>query len=494
MNKKFYWLAGFAALMMTAACSDDNVVNDNPTPDPDPTPVVDDYVGEMTMYDAASQAGRVHVYPQTRALKSERLSLVATVESPSFEGWDWSATSLYYDADASFLYVTYHSNFQTKHPDTDPVEWGGGLDVFSVNVNGTGGVTSDHVEPEILYTGNSLSMKFENVTKVGDNLFLSGTQAIGGGAVARVDASDFRTGGAKINFDIIGFPGSSVNAVAQQGDGNLIAISGYTGTFGTFAPTIAAGPYKDEEGNIRTDITTHDKKPRENWGGKYVTADGEYMLRDNGTEAIIIRSSDLQNYRLGYQLISAERSAERYEVDEDGNVIRDPEIVEGTEAQKYGKHVLVVRNGYAYVAAGWNGLRVHKLNANGEEEIRWQTQDADSEEENNGPYTTGLFADDDYLYAATSQGLRVYTFMEDGGLELFAFEVENYDGNGAPQRDEKGNYQAAQTETEKRHSCNFVVAHEYNNDGIKYIYVAYGRSGIRVYKLNPDAEETTKPE
>ena len=32
MNKKFYWLAGFAALMMTAACSDDNVVNDNPDP------------------------------------------------------------------------------------------------------------------------------------------------------------------------------------------------------------------------------------------------------------------------------------------------------------------------------------------------------------------------------------------------------------------------------------------------------------------------------
>ena len=496
MNKKFYWLAGFAALMMTAACSDDNVVNDNPTPDPDPTPVVDDYVGEMTMYDAASQAGRVHVYPQTRALKSERLSLVATVEAPDFEGWNWSATSLYFDATNSFLYATWHSNFQTKHPNTDPAEWGGGLDVFSVNVNvdNTGEVTSDNVIPTLFASGSSLSMKFENVTKVGNNLFLSGTQAIGGGAVARVDASGFNRGNTKVNFDIIGFPGSSVNAVAQQGDGNLIAISGYTGTFGTFAPTIAAGPYKDEEGNIRAELNMHDEKPRVNWGGKYVTADGEYMLRGDENEAIIIRNATgYKNFKLGYKLLSAERSAEKYEVDENGNVIGKPEIVEGTEAQKYGKHVLVVRNGYAYVAAGWNGLRVHDLNAGGKE-VRWQTQEADSEEQNNGPYTTGLFADDDYLYAATSQGLRVYTFKDDGGLELFAFEVENYDGNGAPQRDEKGNYQAAQTETEKRHSCNFVVAHEYNDDGIKYIYVAYGRSGIRVYKLNPDAEETTKPE
>ena len=193
---------------------------------------------------------------------------------------------------------------------------------------------------------------------------------------------------------------------------------------------------------------------------------------------------------MGYKLLSSERSAEKYEVDENGKFL-GWDLVDGTEAQKYGKHVLVVKDGYAYVAAGWNGLRVHDLNNNGRE-VRWQTQDA-NKEQNNGPYTTGLFADDDYLYAATSQGLRVYTFKEDGGLELFAFEVENYDGNGAPQRDEDGNYQPAKTETAERHSCNFVVAGEFN-DGSKYIYVAYGKSGIRMYKLNPDAEETTKPE
>ena len=494
MKKKFYWLAGFAALMMTAACSDDNVVNDNPTPDPD-VPEVNEYVGEMTMYDAASQAGRVHVYPQTRALKSERLSLVATVDVPTPQKeYNWSVTSLYFDADKSFLYATWHSNMQATTGDV-PTVWGGAFDVFSVNVNEeqeAGDITSDYVIPEILSLNVATDMKFEHVMRNGNNLFISGTQVKNGGGIARVDVSRVGNPSAQIlPYEIIGFPGSSVNATAVTDEGKIIAISGYTGTFGTFADNIEAAPYQDEEGNNRAELNLHNDKPRVDWGGKYVTADGEYMLRDGENEAIIIQSSNLKNFKLGYKLLSAERSAEKYEVDENGKFL-GWELVEGTKAQKYGKHVLVVRNGFAYVAAGWNGLRVHNLNADGAE-VRWQTQDANSTEQNNGPYTTGLFADDEYLYAATSQGLRVYTFKEDGGLELFAFEVENYDENGAPQRDEDGNYQPAQTETEERHSCNFVVANKFR-DGYKYIYVAYGKSGIRVYKLNPDAAETTKPE
>ena len=495
MNKKFYWLAGFAALMMIAACSDDNVVNENPTPDPEPE--VNEYVGEMQMYDAASQAGRVHVYPQTRALKSERLSLVAKVDVPTPQAeYNWSVTSLYLDEAKSLLYATWHSNIQAKTGDK-PTVWGGAFDVYSINLNedpDAGDITNDYFAPEILSMGIADDMKFEHVMRKGNNLFLSGTQVKNGGGVARVSASEIRNGNFDLQYEIIGFPGSSVNATAVTDDNEIIAISGYTGTFGTFNENIEAGPYQDAEGNNRAELTLHDAKPRVNWGGKYVTDDAKYMLRDDTDEAIIILNDEEQhypNYRLGYKLLSSERSAEKYEVDENGKFL-GWDLVDGTEAQKYGKHVLVVKDGYAYVAAGWNGLRVHDLNNNGRE-VRWQTQDADSGEQNNGPYTTGLFADDDYLYAATSQGLRVYTFKEDGGLELFAFEVENYDENGAPQRDEDGNYQAAPTETAERHSCNFVVAAQFRDD-YKYIYVAYGKSGIRVYKLNPDAEETTKPE
>lgn len=491
MNKKFYWLAGFAALMMTAACSDDNVVNDNPTPDPEPE--VNEYVGEMTMYDAASQAGRVHVYPQTRALKSERLSLVATVEAPmELSEYNWSATSLYFDTDRSLLYATWHSNMQAKTGEV-PEVWGGAFDVYSINTDESpeaGDITPDYVIPEILSLGIATDMKFEHIMRKDNNLFISGTQVKNGGGVARVATSEMRTGNYDMNYDIIGFPGSSVNATAVTDDGKIIAISGYTGTYGTFEPTVPAGSYLQEDGTPRTDIRA--QQVNKGFGGKYVTSDGAYLLRDSEDGAVIIDVATPRNqYQLGYRLISSERSAEKYEVDENGKFL-GWKLVDGTEAKKYGKHVLVVRNGFAYVAAGWNGLRVHNLNANGAE-VHWQTQDANSTEQNNGPYTTGLFADDEYLYAATSQGLRVYTFKKDGGLELFAFEVENYDDNGAPQRDEDGNYQPAQTETEERHSCNFVVANKFR-DGYKYIYVAYGKSGIRVYKLNPDAEETTKPE
>ena len=493
MNKKFYWLAGFAALMMTAACSDDNVVNDNP--DPTPGTEVNEYVGEMQMYDAASQAGRVHVYPQTRALKSERLSLVAEVDVPTeHKDYNWSATSLYFDADKSLLYATWHSNMQATTGDV-PAVWGGAFDVFSINVNEepeAGDITADYFIPEILSLNVAANMKFEHVMRNENNLFISGTQVKNGGGIARVDVSRVGNPSAQIlPYEIIGFPGSSVNATAVTDEGKIIAISGYTGTYGTFEPNIEAGAYEDEEGNLRKEISTP-RLSSTTWGGKYVTADGKYLLRDDENEAVIIDTEKAKNqYKLGYKLLSAERSAEKYEVDENGKFL-GWELVEGTEAQKYGKHVLVVRNGFAYVAAGWNGLRVHNLNADGAE-VRWQTQDANSTEQNNGPYTIGLFADDEYLYAATSQGLRVYTFKEDGGLELFAFEVENYDDNGAPQRDEDGNYQPAQTETEERHSCNFVVANKFR-DGYKYIYVAYGKSGLRVYKLNPDAAETTKPE
>lgn len=491
--KKFLFTMGCAALVL-ASCTDD-ATTDNPTVMPEPE--VNEYVGKMELFDGASQAGRVHIVPATRGLKSERLQLVATVDAPKErEDLNWSATSIYFDDEKSWIYVTWHSNMQAKYPTANTELWGGAFDMFSINVHGVededGGDYLGDFTLEPWVTGIAESMKFEHVMidKTHERAFLSGTQSKGGGAVARVDLSDFVSGkkDEEAKFEIIGFPGSSVNAVAQQENGDLIAISGYTGTYGTFEPDIEAGPYKDENGTLRTDIKT----PRpvdKTFGGKYVTSDGKYLLRDSEEGAKIIDVEDTGNqYSLGYRLLSSVKSAEKYEVDENGKVL-DWEIVEGTEAQKYGKHVLVVKGNYAYVAAGGNGLRVHNLDEDGEE-VRWQDQSTAKEsEKNNGPSTTGLFADDDFLYAATGSGLRVYKFKDDGGLELYAFEVENYDEEtGLAKPDDEGKFNAAETETAERHSCNFVVARTSGNTDWKYIYVAYGKSGIRIYKFNPNPE------
>ena len=79
-------------------------------------------------------------------------------------------------------------------------------------------------------------------------------------------------------------------------------------------------------------------------------------------------------------------------------------------------------------------------------------------------------------------GLRIYKFLEGGKLELYAFEVESYDETtGKPTTND-----AAKTDTKTRHSCNFVAVQTQGD--AKYVYVAYGQSGIRVYKFEPNAE------
>ena len=134
MNKKFYWLAGFAALMMTAACSDDNVVNENPTPDPEPE--VESNVVTLQVIDGASQAGRIHMVPQTKAVsgvKKNRLNYVATISHPELQADEknWSATSVFVENEegtSHSVYITWHSDRQA----TDPaVTWGGALDVVA---------------------------------------------------------------------------------------------------------------------------------------------------------------------------------------------------------------------------------------------------------------------------------------------------------------------------------------------------------------------------
>ncbi|MDE5612909.1 MAG: hypothetical protein K2I90_12955, partial [Odoribacter sp.] len=151
-------------------------------------------------------------------------------------------------------------------------------------------------------------------------------------------------------------------------------------------------------------------------------------------------------------------------------------ILGNNKSDFYGKHTFVVHGGYAYVACGKNGLRVYDL----------KTGDTTR---TNKTYTIGVCTDGKYLYTATGSGLRIYRMEKGGDLVLIAFEVEDYDegGTGAPIiKDANGNtLGAAKTGTVKRHSPNYVAVNVHDEDPTVYIYIAYGQSGVRVYKFTP---------
>ena len=478
MNKKFYWLAGFAALMMTAACSDDNVVNENPTPDPEPE--VESNVVTLQVIDGASQAGRIHMVPQTKAVsgvKKNRLNYVATISHPELQAdsKNWSATSVFVENEggtSNTLYITWHSDMQAFDP---AVTWGGALDVINLaNIGTEEGV----IDIESSFVNQNL-MKFEGVMKDKDatGLFLSATHATKGAVVARLPMYNPR------KAEIIGMPGASVNCVAQMGN-NLVAVTGFRGTWATFSPDVAAVDY-DYENLENNDWLTLEQDMSDDFGGKYVVVDEAgrgYVLRTELDKAQIIGASTgrvvVDNMA---PLLSSNKVGETY----------DPTTGEWTlgteESPLQGKHVMVVKDDYAYVGAGLNGLRVYSLR-NGMEVKNF-------DEEKGGPNTTGLCIDGDLLYAATGSGLRVYKMLGKGQLELYAFEVKDYDENGLPNSNEPPTTIDDGTATPGHHFANFVTVLD-AEDGNKYIFVAYGQDGVRVYKLIPDAtgeeEEVTE--
>lgn len=459
MNKHHLLSLGCAALML-ASCTDDALDNGASNGH---GPEADSNVVTMTVLDGASQQGRIYSVPSpdTRALKSQRLQYVATIDNEIWQAKDkvWSATSVYLDDETKQVYVTWHSDKQAHN---DAQAWGGALDIISIE---------DEDHPALLQTAASKDLlKFNNVMKYGDKLFLSGNHPTKGGVVARIALNNLT------KAEVIGFPGSSVNAVAEYTDGNLIAVSGFKGTYGTFEPNVKEQDYD----YLLPDNNSYLKlfeEADDDFGGKYVVKgdDGNvYLLRQNGRGANdkgqIIDVRNEKTIPMSVSLLSDNKWAEDY----------DPETgdwkVEESSGQSvyYGKHVMVVHDGCAYVAAGQNGL--YKYNLTSGEETRI-----------NKVFTTGLYADDEFLYTAGGSGLRIYQFQEDGTLPLYAFEVETYnEQTGAPTSKD-----AATTgyETGFRHSPNFVAAH-YNADKKNtYIYIAYGQSGVRVYKFAKDGEE-----
>lgn len=471
MNKKFYWLAGFAALMMTAACSDDSVVNDNPNP----TPGTEEESNVVTLevMDGASQAGRIHMVPQTKAVegvKKNRLNYVATIGNPELQGEDkkWSATSVFVENEEgtkNTVYITWHSDKQATNPAGD---WGGALDIINFEQ-----IDKPEIDIESSLVDQNL-MKFENVMKAqageGDKaLFLSATHAEKGAVVARLPMYN------PTKAEIIGMPGTSVNCVAQLGN-NLVAVTGFKGTWATFAPDAEAVYYDYDDLNNNAWLKLG-QDLSEGFGGKYIAIDENgrgYVLRtDDGKAQILGASSGEVKVDNMAPLISDWKVGENY----------DPATGEWTtnkeESQLQGKHVMVIKDGYAYVGAGLNGLRVYSLNDG--------TEVKNFDEEKGGPNTIGLCIDGDLLYAATGSGLRVYEMKGNGVLELYAFEVEEYDENGLPNSMNPPTTMDEGEATPGHHSANFVSVLNADN-GDKYIFVAYGQDGVRVYKLIPDAE------
>ena len=482
MNKKFYWLAGFAALMMTAACSDDNVVNDNP----DPTPGTEEESNVVTLQviDGASQSGRIHMVPQTKAVegvKKNRLNYVATIGNPELQGEDkkWSATSVFVENEEgtkNTVYITWHSDKQATNPAGD---WGGALDIINFEQ-----IDKPEIDIESSLVDQNL-MKFENVmqAQAGEGskaLFLSATHAEKGAVVARLPmynptkAEIIGMPGTSVNC-VIGMPGTSVNCVAQLGN-NLVAVTGFKGTWATFAPDAEAVYYDYDDLNNNAWLKLG-QDLSEGFGGKYIAIDENgrgYVLRtDDGKAQILGASSGEVKVDNMAPLISDWKVGENY----------DPATGEWTtnkeESQLQGKHVMVIKDGYAYVGAGLNGLRVYSLNDG--------TEVKNFDEEKGGPNTIGLCIDGDLLYAATGSGLRVYEMKGNGVLELYAFEVEEYDENGLPNSMNPPTTMDEGEATPGHHSANFVSVLNADN-GDKYIFVAYGQDGVRVYKLIPDAE------
>lgn len=446
-------------LLLAASCTDDaldNGANNGQSPEADSNVVT------LTVLDGASQQGRIHTpaAPDTRALKSQRLQYVATIDNELWQNESkvWSATSVYIDDATKRAYITWHSDRQASNP---AQMWGGALDVIDIN----------NEDKPSLQNGMSLvsekELKFNNVTLHEGNIFLSAMHPRKGGVVARVNL------GNPSQADLIGFPGSSVNAIAPNSDGKLMVVSGFKGTYGTVSPMQPAIEYDYD--NPKSDNNAYlglEQEMNKDFGGKYVAVDEggrAYILRQNGDKGEIIDVKGDNTIPMSVPLLSEEKYAEDYDP------ATENWVTEGTRRSEYfGKHVMVIRNGYAYVAAGKSGIFKYNLMDGKETKI-------------NGIFATGLYADEEFLYAATGSGLRIYKFNDEtGDLPLYAFEVETYDEveTGAPT-----STTAATTGSKapKRHSPNFVTAHR-TDKGI-YIYIAYGQSGVRVYKFKKEGEE-----
>ncbi|MDE6637941.1 MAG: hypothetical protein K2K32_06880 [Muribaculaceae bacterium] len=440
MRKNYLLMA--AAAMLLASCSNEADSPKNPEDNNSNEDVL-----TLTTLDPSTQASRIKKVEGTRdGEKKERLTEFATI-APVEDAAEyvWSATGI--DLKGNKVYVSWHSDKQAKNP---ALKWGGALDVL----------TSDGENLAFEQSYVTDQAKFNNVVfdAASQNFFLPLTDAKKGAAIARVKLGE--TYG-----PVRAIGGTSANYLEVK-DGKVIAVTGYS-KGGVFS--IASDFVAHEEGKNAIDTIVS----ADNFGGKYIV--GDYVLRTDDKAAYIYDIAKNVEYNIGAPLLSSTKDAEKY----------DPETgtwntETGNAARYYGKHTMAVDGDYIYVAGGQaesgtqNGLRV----------IRKSDM---TQVWGNATNTTAVCVAGDYVYAATGAGLRVYKKFNGEKCELFAFESELVlDENGQPVLNEEGKYKRKPIEG-SGHSCNYVAV---NGDKI---YVAYGQTGLKIFKLDttaPAEEET----
>lgn len=117
-----------------------------------------------------------------------------------------------------------------------------------------------------------------------------------------------------------------------------------------------------------------------------------------------------------------------------------------------GKNVILIDGGYIYVCLGENGIAKYDLNGNLQTSYNWITEHPDSKGK---PCANGIAADDSYLYVAYGGA----------GLLVFDKDLNRVARHYKPQ-----------------YSANYTAV----VNGL--IYVAYGRNGLEVLKMNVPAE------
>lgn len=456
---------------MLAACSDNE--NDlGVTPSGSGSENVS---GMLTLL--GDQSDRIETATPLRSpSKWKRLHYVGSIKPTDYEaGLRWSATAVAIDPDGNNLYITWHSNWQAGSEEEGSTikpatKWGGAIDMVEI---ADAEQSRDFSKAKIV-SAVSDTLKFNNVLVYANKLYLSATSAAVGGAVAVVNVEDLNkakdlAAGTHVNVAVTEFPGASVNAVAVDKDNNIVAVSGHDeGAYGVLREVSDV-----IEGFV---------------GGKYIVCKGDStcVLYDGAIEGdgAHIKINGEDKVDLGIHLKSKATVAETY------SLSGGWQKVDQTAEEYYGKHVMAIDNDYAYVGTGTsidkaatpkqqNGLRVYSLSEN-----KCVAQ------VNIG--TTGVYADGEYIYAATLAGLRIYApYNADRGvLEPLAWEVSKYDTNGTALNSEELDSDV-ETADIQRHSANFVTAHRVGtgDEETVYVYVACGQSGVNVYKfLTKDME------
>lgn len=359
---------------------------------------------------------------------------------------NWSATSVVVNDGRA--YVTWHSNHQAA---TQADKWGGAIDVIDIPADGS------NAPWELQLTAQNNSIKLNQGYIANGRLYLAGTGSTTGATVGSIALPITETS----TLRYINLPGSSANGVELIGS-NLIAATGYDGGAYSFDANFdtAESIGKVQVNNIATPNVTFDSWLGESvnnnsYGGKYVT--GGYVLRtDDNVGAIVPVNNPSQPIALDVPLTSTEKFAEAY----------DPEAgewypLDGDKAAHYGKHTMAIDGDFAYVGAGQNGLHVYNVSTGASV---WSNNNS----------TTAVVSQGDYIYAATGIGLRVYKKNADGTLALYAYEVDEYNADGTAN---------SSTAASNGHSANFVAV------GGGYIFVAYGQTGVRIYRLDENAPE-----